>query len=47
MNDGLGIGVMSSVNFKERYTACELTWLKDFDNTFSFIMINIYSYWKK
>lgn len=36
MNDNLGIGVMSSVNFKERYTACKTTWLKDFDNTFIF-----------
>jgi len=36
MNDNLGIGVMSSVNFKERYTACKSTWLKDFDNTFIF-----------
>ena len=36
MNDNLGIGVMSSVNFKDRYTACKLTWLKDFDNTYIF-----------
>jgi hypothetical protein len=36
MNDNLGIGVMSSVNFKERYTACKLTWLKDFNNTYIF-----------
>lgn len=36
MNDNLGIGVMSSVNFKERYTACKTSWLKDFDNTFIF-----------
>lgn len=36
MNDGLGIGVMSSVNFKDRYNACKLTWLKDFDNTYIF-----------
>jgi hypothetical protein len=36
MNDNLGIGVMSSVNFKERYTSCKLTWLKDFDNTYIF-----------
>jgi hypothetical protein len=36
MNDNLGIGIMSSVNFKERYTACELTWLKDFNNTYIF-----------
>ena len=35
-NDKLGIGVMSSINFKDRYTACKLTWLKDFDNTYIF-----------
>lgn len=36
MRDNLGIGVMSSVNFAERYTACKMTWLKDFDNTYIF-----------
>lgn len=36
MNDNLGIGIMSSVNFKDRYTACKLTWLKDFDNSYIF-----------
>lgn len=36
MNDNLGIGIMSSVNFKDRYTACKLTWLKDFNNTYIF-----------
>ena len=35
-SDNLGIGIMSSVNFKDRYTACKLTWLKDFDNTYIF-----------
>jgi hypothetical protein len=34
--DNLGIGIMSSVNFKERYTACKLTWSKDFDNVYIF-----------
>lgn len=36
MRDNLAIGLVSSVNLKERYTACRLTWLKDFDNTFIF-----------
>lgn len=34
--DNLGIGVMSSINFKDRYESCKQTWLKDFDNTFIF-----------
>lgn len=36
MNDNLGIGVMSSINYKDRYTACGSTWLRDFDNTYIF-----------
>ena len=36
MNDNLGIGVVTSINLKERYTACKNLWLKDFDNTYLF-----------
>jgi hypothetical protein len=36
MNDNLGIGIMTSINLKERYMACKNTWLKDFDNTYLF-----------
>jgi len=34
MTDSLAIGVMTSPNLKERYTACKNTWVKDFNNVF-------------
>lgn len=36
MIDNVAIGVMSSINLKERYTACKETWLKDFEHTYLF-----------
>ena len=36
MNDNLGIGIMTSINLKKRYTACKDTWIKDFDNVYLF-----------
>jgi len=36
MNDNLAIGIMTSINLKERYMACESTWTKNFDNVFFF-----------
>ena len=36
MNDNIGIGVMTSINLKERFTACKNTWLKDFSNVYLF-----------
>jgi hypothetical protein len=34
--DNIGIGVVTSVNLKERYQACKNTWLRDFDNIYLF-----------
>lgn len=34
--DNLAIGVVTSVNLKERYNSCMNTWSKDFDNVFFF-----------
>lgn len=36
MVDNLAIGVMTSPNLKDRYTACKNTWVKDFKNVFLF-----------
>ena len=36
MIDNLGIGVVTSTNLKNRYTACKNTWAKDFKNVFFF-----------
>jgi hypothetical protein len=35
-NQNIAVGVVTSSNLKERYTACKQTWLKDFENTFLF-----------
>ena len=32
--DNLGIGIVTSINLKERYTACKNTWVNDFKNVF-------------
>ncbi len=34
--DNLGIGIVTSINLKERYTACKKTWTSDFKNVFFF-----------
>jgi hypothetical protein len=34
--DNIAVGVVTSSNLKERYSACQQTWLKDFNNTFLF-----------
>jgi len=36
MIDKLGIGIMTSINLKDRYMACKNTWVLDFDNIFLF-----------
>jgi len=36
MNDNLAIGVVTSTNLIERYSACKKTWSKDFSNVFFF-----------
>jgi len=36
MNDNIGIGIMTSINLKERFTACKNTWLRDFSNVYLF-----------
>ena len=36
MNDNLGIGIMTSINLKDRYMACKNSWLSDFNNIFLF-----------
>lgn len=36
MIDNLAIGIMTSINLRERYTACKNSWVKDFDNVFLF-----------
>jgi hypothetical protein len=36
VKDNLAIGIMTASTLKERYMACERTWMKDFNNTFLF-----------
>jgi hypothetical protein len=36
MNDNIGISLVTSVNLKNRYTACKNTWVNDFDNIYLF-----------
>ncbi len=36
MKDNIAIGIMTSINLKQRFMACKNTWTKDFDNVFFF-----------